>query len=117
HHQWVPPLGRLRQYAAGHRGDRRAARAFPAAPPRRGRRRGLARTFRSRPVIRLGNVTFDCADPARLAQFWASATDYQITESNPFMVRLIPPGGGRPHLLMIKVPEGKTARNRVHLEQ
>lgn len=38
-------------------------------------------------------VTFDCADPGRLAAFWASA-----------------------RLFFQRVPEGKSAKNRVHLD-
>ena len=80
------------------------------APRKRKSRQGSSR------VLQLGNVTFDCAQPVRLAEFWAAATGYEIKESSDFLVRLSPPDGSRPHLLMIKVPEPKMAKNRVHLD-
>jgi catechol 2,3-dioxygenase-like lactoylglutathione lyase family enzyme len=67
-------------------------------------------------VPQLGNITFDCDNPARLAEFWSALTGYSLQDSNPFMARLAPPDGSRPHLLFIKVPEPKTAKNRVHLD-
>jgi hypothetical protein len=65
-------------------------------------------------VLDLGNLTFDCADPTRLAEFWSSATGYQVAEQNDFMVALSPGLGLRPNLLFIKVPESRTVKNRVH---
>ncbi|WP_283138977.1 VOC family protein [Rhizohabitans arisaemae] len=62
-------------------------------------------------------VTFDCAQPYRLAAFWQAATDWTLDpESEPGddEIRLIPPGG--PQVLFIRVPEGKTAKNRFHLD-
>jgi catechol 2,3-dioxygenase-like lactoylglutathione lyase family enzyme len=64
----------------------------------------------------LGNVTFDCADPRRLAEFWSQATGYELKESNDFMATLSHPQGHRPNLLFIKVPEPRTAKNRVHVD-
>jgi hypothetical protein len=65
-------------------------------------------------VLDLGNLTFDCAEPTRLAEFWSAATGYQISEQNPYMVNLSPGPGQRPNLLFIKVPEPRTVKNRVH---
>ncbi len=67
------------------------------------------------PVFVLDNVTFDCADPQKLAEFWSKATGYHVKESNEYMATLAPERG-RPNLLFIKVPEPKTVKNRVHLD-
>jgi predicted enzyme related to lactoylglutathione lyase len=67
-------------------------------------------------VFVLGNVTFDCADPQRLADFWSKATSFEITGSNDFMATLTPPDGGRPNLLFMKVPEPRSGKNRVHVD-
>jgi predicted enzyme related to lactoylglutathione lyase len=64
----------------------------------------------------LGNVTFDCADPQRLAEFWSKATGYQIEQQNERMVTLSPGQGRRPNLLFMKVPEPRTVKNRVHVD-
>ena len=81
-------------------------------------------------------VTFDCADPAALAAFWVEALDYRL-ESPPAGLdswdealdawgvppehrndrsAAIDPAGSGPRLFFQKVPEGKTAKNRVHLD-
>ena len=65
-------------------------------------------------MLALGNVTFDCADPVRLAEFWSGATGYRITQRSEYMVALSPGRGRRPNLLFIKVPEPRTVKNRVH---
>lgn len=62
------------------------------------------------------NVTFDCADPRRLAEFWSKATGYQIEQQSEDMVTLSPENGSRPNLLFIKVPEPRTVKNRVHVD-
>jgi hypothetical protein len=67
-----------------------------------------------------GNITFDCADPYRLVQFWGQVTGYQEDPENPNEPD--DPEGylagpdGHPGLLFITVPEPKTVKNRVHLD-
>jgi catechol 2,3-dioxygenase-like lactoylglutathione lyase family enzyme len=63
------------------------------------------------------NVTFDCADPRRVAAFWAGATGYEVAEERPDFVRLraTDPRGVR-HLLFFQVPEPKAGKNRVHVD-
>jgi predicted enzyme related to lactoylglutathione lyase len=42
----------------------------------------------------IGNVTFTCADPARLCEFWAAALGYTVQEAPPgFMAALLASGG------------------------
>jgi catechol 2,3-dioxygenase-like lactoylglutathione lyase family enzyme len=81
-------------------------------------------------------ITFDCADPAALAAFWADALGYQV-EPPPagfgswaealtaFGVpedqwnsrsALQPIEGEGPRIFFQQVPEGKTAKNRLHLD-
>src|SRR6266508_3854793 len=66
------------------------------------------------------NMTFDCADPYRLAGFWSEVTGYREDPENgnapadPEALLVGP--DGQPNLLFIKVPEGKTVKNRVHLD-
>ncbi len=81
-------------------------------------------------------VTFDCADPEALAKFWADVLDYILQPPPPgfaswdgfldsigvpddqrdTMSAVVDPAGSGPRLLFQKVPEGKTAKNRVHLD-
>jgi hypothetical protein len=81
-------------------------------------------------------VTFDCADPAGLGEFWASALGYRADDppkgfesweaaldawgvpedqrNTAYAVH--DPDGSRPRLFFQRVPEGKTAKNRLHLD-
>jgi catechol 2,3-dioxygenase-like lactoylglutathione lyase family enzyme len=81
-------------------------------------------------------VTFDCGDPAALAGFWCDVLGYVVQAPPPgfdsweqaleaFGVprehrndasAAVDPDGVRPRLFFQKVPEGKTAKNRVHLD-
>lgn len=81
-------------------------------------------------------VTFDCADPRRLATFWAAALHYEIpgppgeyASWDEFLAeRGIPedqwnmasaardPDDVGPRLYFQQVPEGKRVKNRVHLD-
>jgi predicted enzyme related to lactoylglutathione lyase len=67
-------------------------------------------------ALRLRNVTFDCADPAALAGFWAAVTGYRMGTLNPYMAELGGDDPAAPQMLFIKVPEEKSAKNRVHLD-
>ncbi|MGF1595432.1 MAG: VOC family protein [Acidimicrobiales bacterium] len=81
-------------------------------------------------------ITFDADDPPALAQFWALALDYQLQSPPPGFDTwddvadvqgvapedrsnygaVVDPAGQGPRLLFPKVPEGKAAKNRVHLD-
>jgi hypothetical protein len=77
-------------------------------------------------------ITFDCADPDALATFWAAALEYLapdlagrdehlrsigIAESDlRNWCRIEDPEKKRPRLFFQRVPEGKTVKNRVHLD-
>jgi Glyoxalase-like domain len=81
-------------------------------------------------------VVFDAADPGKLASFWALVLGY-VEEPPPpgfgsweefgrsiglpeenfgDQAALIDPAGEGPRLYFQRVPEGKTAKNRVHLD-
>lgn len=65
------------------------------------------------------HITFDCADPWALSGFWQEITGYQRNPEDvpsDTEVLLQAPGDAGPGLLFIQVPEGKTVKNRVHLD-
>ncbi|CAM5306121.1 hypothetical protein SAVIM338S_00527 [Streptomyces avidinii] len=81
-------------------------------------------------------VTYDCADPGAQAAFWAEALDYRVQpppegfadwpaaliawgvppEHHNDRSAITDPDGKGPRVFFQKVPEGKTAKNRVHLD-
>ena len=63
------------------------------------------------------NVTFDCAEPRSLAEFWSAVTGYQVVEGADDFARLkAPDRRGVRHLLFFRVAEPNTAKNRVHVD-
>jgi hypothetical protein len=81
-------------------------------------------------------VVFDCADPNRLAGFWAEALGYKLDDPPAGYQRwedwlrdqgipeerwndasaVVDPDGGGPRIYLQRVPEPKTVKNRVHLD-
>ncbi len=64
-------------------------------------------------------VTFDCAEPARVAAFWCEALGYVLApsaEGETSWSAAVDPTGAGPRLYFQTVPEGKVAKNRVHLD-
>lgn len=87
-------------------------------------------------------VTFDAADPHALARWWAGLLGYQVQDTHDFVTKLLgdgviteadvveidgrkafadataanDPTGTGPRLYFQRVPEPKTAKNRVHLD-
>ena len=86
--------------------------------------------------VREVQVTFDCADPAALAAFWAEVLGYELQAPPPGFATwdealdawgvpaearnsrsaVVDPSGTGPRLFFQQVPEGKTVKNRVHLD-
>jgi hypothetical protein len=63
--------------------------------------------------IKKFQVTFDCAEPERLARFWCEVLGYVMPPNTT--VACVDPTGVGPRLYFQRVPEGKVVKNRVHL--
>ncbi len=88
------------------------------------------------PLALTFQVTFDAADPDRLAHFWANVLGYQLqpppdgyADWEAFLAELnaprekwdaasaiVDPDGIGPRIYFQKVPEPKSGKNRVHLD-
>ncbi|MFE2103816.1 VOC family protein [Streptomyces sp. NPDC059468] len=83
--------------------------------------------------IKQFQVTFDCAEPERVARFWCEVLGYVVSPPKGFDTwddfdRSRPPedrgswfacsdpSGVGPRLFFQRVPEGKVVKNRVHLD-
>ncbi|MEU3604054.1 VOC family protein [Streptomyces sp. NPDC035033] len=81
-------------------------------------------------------VTYDCADPGAQAEFWARALGYVVQpppagfeswtaaltawgvppELHNSRSAIVDPDGVGPRIFFQQVPEGKTAKNRLHMD-
>jgi predicted enzyme related to lactoylglutathione lyase len=68
-------------------------------------------------ALHVHNLTFDCADARALATFWSRLTGWNVYYDDDPEVVVAPcfPYDGT-GMLFIPVPEGKTAKNRLHLD-
>jgi hypothetical protein len=62
-------------------------------------------------------VTFDCADALMTARFWAAALGSNVDEDSTSDKAYVEAAGwGGPNMWFNRVPEHKTAKNRVHFD-
>jgi len=61
-------------------------------------------------------LVLDCADPDRLAEFWSAALAYDTRRLTEQYTMLVPTDGAAPRILLQKVPEPKTVKNRLHID-
>ena len=84
--------------------------------------------------IKQFQVTFDCAEPERVARFWCEVLGYVLppppegfatwnefdrtlsSEKQGLWYACVDPSGVGPRLFFQRVPEGKTVKNRLHLD-
>jgi hypothetical protein len=57
-------------------------------------------------------ITIDCADPGTMSKFWAQAMEGYSDDPSGVLIR----SEAGPMMFFQQVPEGKTAKHRVHLE-
>jgi predicted enzyme related to lactoylglutathione lyase len=68
-------------------------------------------------AVTLANITIDCDDVERVARFWAAALDRKTgDQTSPYFASLPAAQPGEPTWLFLKVPESKTAKNRMHVD-
>ncbi|GAA2936240.1 VOC family protein [Streptomyces enissocaesilis] len=63
---------------------------------------------------RIDEIVFDCADPAALVRFWAALLGGDPVDRSPHWSYVDPPDWTR--IAFQRVPEGKTVKNRLHLD-
>jgi hypothetical protein len=84
--------------------------------------------------VRQVQITFDCAEPERVARFWCEVLGYVVppppegfaswgdfdrslpAEHQGAAFACMDPTGVGPRLFFQRVPEGKVVKNRVHLD-
>jgi hypothetical protein len=66
-------------------------------------------------TLKWEQVVVDCQNPAVLGRWWSEALGWEIIDEDHEELELANPNGV-PNLLFIVVPEGKTLKNRLHLD-
>ena len=85
-------------------------------------------------MVKRFQVTFDCAEPERVARYWCEVLGYVVppppegfaswsdfdrslpAERQGSAFACVDPSGVGPRLFFQRVPEGKVVKNRVHLD-
>ncbi|MFJ6434267.1 VOC family protein [Streptomyces sp. NPDC091416] len=74
---------------------------------------------------RFTELVIDCHDPQALAAFWCQVLDFTVLDSSEDKVEIgsweptaeaVRAGQMAPTMMFIRVPERKTAKNRLHLD-
>ena len=65
---------------------------------------------------KFSELCIDCKDPRSLAQFWSAILDWTIEEDDEGEDYIYIEGSSEPGIAFIKVPEGKTVKNRLHID-
>lgn len=66
--------------------------------------------------ISLAQVTFDSADVAALAGFWARVFGQEVDAGAGNFAATVNKGGDGPALMFLLVPEERSGKNRLHLD-
>jgi hypothetical protein len=61
-------------------------------------------------------VIVDAADPGALGRWWLTALEWVVVNDDPEEFEIRPAPERLPGLLFVRVPEPKTAKNRLHLD-
>lgn len=67
-------------------------------------------------TITLSSITVDCDDALAVATFWAGAFDREVDGGGSREFATIGYGGTAQAFMFLRVPEDKTAKNRMHLD-
>lgn len=61
-------------------------------------------------------TTVDARDPRELGRWWQEALGWVVVDDDPDAFEIRPAEDRLPGLLFVRVPEAKTAKNRLHLD-
>ena len=67
-------------------------------------------------TLSVDTLTIDCHDPRLVADFWCTALGYRPVDIDDDSAEIRPVDGPGWTLLFLTVPEGKSVKNRVHLD-
>ena len=65
---------------------------------------------------RIAVIAIDAIEPRVVADFWCEVLGWQVTDEDDTLVSITPPDGSWPTIDVVKVPEKKSVKNRLHLD-
>lgn len=65
---------------------------------------------------RLASIAIDAINPRAVADFWCAVLGWQVLDEDTGIISIGPPERSWPAIDVIAVPEGKTLKNRLHLD-
>ena len=66
--------------------------------------------------LSIETLTWDCRSPEPIARFWAQVLGYEVAEVDDEDALIRDPRGEGLPILFQSVPEGKSVKNRLHLD-
>jgi Glyoxalase-like domain len=67
-------------------------------------------------ACRFTELIVDARDPDLLARFWGDVLGWEVGESKAEIAWLKPPSPAVPLMAFVPVPEGKSVKNRIHID-
>lgn len=64
----------------------------------------------------IATIAIDAREPRRVAEFWCAALGWEVTDEEEGLITIGPADGSWPTIDVSPVPEGKTIKNRLHLD-
>jgi hypothetical protein len=65
---------------------------------------------------RIAVIVIDAVQPRVVADFWCGVLGWQVVEEDDDIISIGPPDRSWPAIDVVAVPEGKTIKNRLHLD-
>lgn len=65
---------------------------------------------------RIATIAIDATDPRTVAEFWAAVLGWRIVEEDGEVLTIGPADAAWPTIDVIRVPESKAVKNRLHLD-
>ncbi len=106
------PVGRGASALLG----RRPATPATTRPMTPGRRVGETTGMPDEQVDANADIVIDCADPEKLAKFWAAALGYRLVGFGDPYFLLLPARRAFPPVILQRVPEPKHGKARIHFD-
>lgn len=65
---------------------------------------------------RVAAIAIDAVQPPVVAQFWCHVLGWQVVEEDETIISIGPADGSLPGIDVLKVPETKAVKNRIHFD-